>query len=43
MDKKQQDLQVAALLAALSIIGSALVYWGIQVQDVREILAMAYG
>ena len=43
MDNKQQDLQLAALLASASIIGFVLVYWAIQIQDVRDLLAMAYG
>jgi hypothetical protein len=43
MDIKKRDQQLAALLAALSIIGFALIYWGMQIQDVLETLAMAYG
>jgi hypothetical protein len=43
MDNKQKDQQLAALIASLSIIGFALAYWAIQIQDVRELLAMAYG
>jgi len=40
--KKQQDKQLAALLASLSTVGFALIYWLIQIQDVHEMLAMAY-
>jgi hypothetical protein len=43
MDNKQQDQQLAALLASLSIVGFALIYWVLQIQDVREMLAIAYG
>jgi hypothetical protein len=43
MNNKKQDQQLAALLASLAIIGFSLVYWVIQIQGVREMLAMAYG
>jgi hypothetical protein len=43
MENKQRDRQLAAVLAALTIIGFALIYWGIQIQDVLDTLAMAYG
>jgi hypothetical protein len=43
MDNKQQDQQLAAVLASLGIFGFALAYWVIQIQDVCEMLAMAYG
>jgi len=43
MNNKQRDQQLAALLASVGIIGFALIYWLIQIQDVREMLAMAYG
>jgi len=42
MDNKKKDQQLAALLAALSIIGFALIYWAVQIRDVLETLAMAY-
>ena len=43
--KEQQlkDQQLAALLAALGIIGFAVVYWAVQIKDVCELLAMANG
>jgi len=43
MEDKQKDRQLAALIASLSMIVFALIYWGIQIQDAREILAIAYG
>jgi hypothetical protein len=43
MDIKKRDQQLAAVLAALTIIGFALIYWGIQIQGVLDTLAMAYG
>ncbi len=43
MDNNKKDQQLAALLASTVIIGFAVIYWVIQIQDVREMLAMAYG
>jgi Na+/proline symporter len=43
MNNKKQDQQLAALLSSLAIIGFSLVYWAVQIQGVREMLAMAYG
>jgi len=43
MSNKKRDQQLAALLASLSIIGFAVVYWVAQILGVRELLAMAYG
>lgn len=43
MGNKQQDRQLAALLASMGIVVVALVYWVMQIQDVLELLAMAYG
>jgi hypothetical protein len=43
MDNKQRDQQLAALLASSSILGFAFIYWVVQIQDVLEMLAMAYG
>jgi hypothetical protein len=43
MENKKRDRQLAAVLAALTIIGFALIYWGIQIQNVLDTLAMAYG
>jgi hypothetical protein len=40
---KQRDLQLAALAASATIVGFFLVYWFLQIQDVREMLALAYG
>lgn len=38
-----QDLQAAAVLASGGVILGFLLYWSIQVQSVRELLALAYG
>jgi hypothetical protein len=43
MDARRKDQQLAALLAAAGIIGCALVYWALQIQQVLETLAMARG
>jgi hypothetical protein len=39
----KKDQQLAALLAASAIIGSALIYWAMQIRYVLETLAMARG
>jgi len=36
-------LEVLALTASSVVVLVALVYWGIQIQGVRELLEMAYG
>jgi len=38
-----KDLQVAAVAASGTIIVFFLVYWFVQIQDVREMLDLAYG
>jgi hypothetical protein len=43
MDGRKKDQQLAALLAASAVIGSALVYWALQIRQVVETLAMARG
>jgi hypothetical protein len=43
IDPVKKDRQRAALLASLSIILFALIYWAIQIQDVLETLALATG
>lgn len=40
---KERDLQLAALVASATIIAGFLVYWLVQIQDVLEMLKMAYG
>ena len=35
--------QLSALLASLTILGAAAIYWVIQIQAVREMLELAYG
>ena len=37
-----RDLQLAGLIAAGTIITFFNVYWFLQIQDVRELLALAY-
>jgi hypothetical protein len=37
-----RDLQLASLVAAGTIITFFAVYWFVQIQDVRELLALAY-
>lgn len=36
-------LEVLALTVSSAVVLVALVYWGIQIQGVRELLEMAYG
>ena len=38
-----KDAQVAALLAASTIVVGSVLYWIIQIESVREMLALAYG
>ncbi|NQX88875.1 MAG: hypothetical protein HRT77_09435 [Halioglobus sp.] len=40
---KIKDTQGAAVLASVTIVGGLLFYWFIQLQAVREMLALAYG
>lgn len=40
---KMDRLEVLALTASSVVVLVALVYWGIQIQGVRELLEMAYG
>jgi len=37
------DEKLAALLSAGAIIAGFLWYWGVQIQDVLELLELAYG
>ena len=39
----QRDAQLAALLASAAVIAGFVLYWVIQIQAVRESLALAYG
>ena len=49
MDKKEspssnaRDTQTAAVLASTTIAVGFVLYWVIQIQSVREMLALAYG
>jgi hypothetical protein len=38
-----RDAQLAALLASTAVIAGIVLYWVMQIQAVRESLAMAYG
>jgi hypothetical protein len=40
---KLNDEQLAAVLAASTIVIGFLVYWSVQIQDVLEMLELAYG
>jgi hypothetical protein len=42
-NSNNQDTQTAALAASATIIVGFLIYWVAQIQDVREMLALAYG
>jgi len=42
VDIKKKDQQLAALFASIGIIGFAIIYWAIQIQNVLETLAMAF-
>ncbi len=42
-ETKIDDVQMAAVAVSASIIVFFVVYWVIQIQSVRELLAMAYG
>jgi hypothetical protein len=41
--KNSKDTQAAALLASVTIAAGFILYWVIQIQAVREMLALAYG
>jgi hypothetical protein len=38
-----KDAQLAALLASSAVTVGFLIYWALQIQSVREMLALAYG
>jgi len=42
-DKKLQDDQNAALIAAQTFIIFSGIYWFLQIESVRELLQLAYG
>ncbi len=42
-NNKLLDLQLAALAASGTILVFMVIYWAVQIQDVREMLALAYG
>ena len=41
--QRNKDTQLAALLASAAVISGFALYWIIQIQAVREMLALAYG
>jgi hypothetical protein len=41
--RTSKDAQIAAALASTVVVLGFAVYWIIQIQDVREMLALAYG
>ena len=38
-----KDKQAAAVLASVTVVAGFTVYWIVQIQSVREMLALAYG
>jgi hypothetical protein len=42
-DNRLKDTEIAAAVASATIIVGFLVYWIVQIQDVREMLELAYG
>lgn len=38
-----RDAQLAAVLASAGVIAGFVIYWALQIQAVRESLAIAYG
>ena len=42
-ENRLNDTELAALLASGTIILGFLIYWFVQIQDVREMLELAYG
>ena len=38
-----KDTEIAAALASATIVLGFLVYWIVQIQDVRDMLELAYG
>ncbi|MEH6568854.1 MAG: hypothetical protein V7709_07265 [Halioglobus sp.] len=41
--KNVRDRETAAIVSSTAILGFFLIYWALQVQEVREMLALAYG
>ena len=41
--QRNKDTQLAALLASVAVVSGFALYWIIQIQAVREMLALAYG
>ena len=41
--RQTRDLQLAAFLTSAAVITFFVVYWVLQIEDVLEMLALAYG
>ncbi len=41
--RQTRDLQLAALLTSVTVITFFVIYWVLQIEDVLEMLALAYG
>lgn len=42
-EQARRDLKVAAIVTCAAVISFFAVYWAVQIQDVIELLEMAYG
>lgn len=42
-EKNERDIHAAAVIASLAIATAFVVYWGLEIQAVREMLKLAYG
>lgn len=42
-DNNLKDTQASAAIVAITIITFSVIYWGVQIQGAREMLALAYG
>jgi hypothetical protein len=41
--RDHKDIQLAALLVSAAVVVGFAIYWSLQIQSVREMLALAYG
>ncbi len=39
----RRDAELAALIACSAVTAGFVIYWALQIQSVREMLALAYG
>lgn len=42
-DPDSKDIQLAALISSCAVVVGFVIYWAVQIQSVREMLALAYG